>query len=63
MPAKSKAQFRFMQMIAHNPEKAKKAAPGLSSSEAQEYVDATPSYKNLPEKKGKFSRIRKALSK
>ena len=53
MPARSRAQFRFMQWIAHG----KGSAPGLSRSEAKEFVDATPSYKALPEKKdGKGAR-------
>lgn len=46
MPAKSKAQFRFMQAIAHGSIK----KPGLSAKKAKEYVsDQSP--KDLPEKK------------
>jgi hypothetical protein len=49
MPAKSRAQFRFMQSVAHGDAK----APGLSKKEAKEFV-AGQSPKNLPEhKKGK----------
>ncbi len=47
MPARSKAQFRFMQWLAHGGQK--KGAP--SASVAKEFVEATPSYKALPEKK------------
>jgi len=46
MPAKSKAQFRFMQAVAHGGIK----KPGLSEATAKEYVSGqTP--KGLPEKK------------
>jgi hypothetical protein len=46
MPAKSKAQFRFMQAVAHGKAKSK----GLSVKEAKEYVKGQ-SPKGLPEKK------------
>ena len=48
MPAKatSKAQFRFMQAVAHG--KAKKKPKGLSRAEAKEYVGGQ-SPKGLPE--------------
>lgn len=46
MPAKSKAQFRYMQGVAHGSIKGK----GLSRAAAAEYV-AGQSPKNLPEKK------------
>jgi len=49
MPATSKAQFRFMQAVAHGSAK----APGLSKEKAAEYVSGQ-SPKGLPEKaKGK----------
>lgn len=48
MPAKSKAQFRFMEAIKHGNIK----KPGLSPSKAAEFTDTT-SYKSLPAKKGK----------
>lgn len=43
MPAKSKAQFRFMAAVEHGGIK----KPGLSPSKAAEFVD-TVSYKSLP---------------
>ena len=45
MPAVSKAQFRFMEGVAHGSIK----KPGLSASKAKEYVSGQ-SPKNLPEK-------------
>lgn len=48
MPAKSKAQYRFMQAAAHNPKFAKKA--GIKPSVAAEFVSGQ-SPKGLPEKK------------
>jgi len=48
MPAKSKAQFRFMQAVAHGKAKSK----GLSKEEAAEYVSGQ-SPKGLPERKKK----------
>ena len=48
MPAKSKAQFRYMQAVAHGT--AKKGHEGLSREEAKEYVSGQ-SQKGLPEKK------------
>ena len=47
MPAKSKAQFRFMEAVAHGGIKKK----GLSASQAKEYV-AGQDYGKLPAKKG-----------
>ncbi len=47
-PAKSKAQFRFLQAVAHGDAK----APGLSKGKAAEFV-AGQSPKKLPEHKGK----------
>lgn len=62
MPAVSKRQFRFMQMIAYNKEKAKQY--GISQEKAKEFIEANKgkmSYNNLPESKEenkKFKRIR-----
>lgn len=55
MPAKSKAQFRLMQAVAHNPAIAKKT--GISKSVGEEFVSATKAPKKLPEtmKKGGVS--------
>jgi len=39
-----------MQMMAHNPEKAKKKN-GISPSKAKEFIDKTKSFKKLPESK------------
>ena len=52
MPATSKKQFRFLQMLAHNPEKAKKK--GMKPVAAKEYIShnkGAMAYKNLPSKK------------
>lgn len=48
MPTKSKAQFRFMQAVAHGSARAK--PKGLSREEAREYVSGQ-SPKRLPERK------------
>lgn len=48
MPAKSKAQFRYMEGVAHGSIKAK----GLSRSQAAEYVRGQ-SPKGLPERKSR----------
>jgi len=48
MPAKSKAQFRFMQAVAHGGVK----KPGLSAGKAAEYVSGQ-SPKGLPAKVSK----------
>ena len=45
MPVKSKSQMRFMQGVAHGNIK----KPGLSASQAQEFIDKTKK-KKLPEK-------------
>ena len=58
MPVKSKSQMRFMQAIAHGSLK----EPGLSPEVAKEYVSGQTT-KGLPEKVGKFSKIRQALGK
>lgn len=49
MPAKSKAQLKFMQAAAHNPRFAKKA--GIPQATAREFVQATPKGKKLPARK------------
>ncbi len=49
MPAKSKAQFRLMAAAEHNPAFAKKV--GIKPSTGKDFVEATKSYKALPEKK------------
>lgn len=48
MPAQSRAQFRFLQALIHG--KLKKKVSGLSKEKAQEFIDKTSNYKNLPEK-------------
>jgi len=53
MPAQSKAQFKFMEMIAHNPKKMKNKPKSLSSEQAKEFLSKNKgkySYKNLPNK-------------
>lgn len=50
MPVKSKKQWRFMEMLAHNPEKARKKG-SISPSKAKEFINKTKSYKKLPESK------------
>ena len=47
MPAKSKAQFRFMAAAAHGKVK------GISPKIGKEFVHKTSSYKSLPARKGK----------
>lgn len=62
MPSSSKAQFRFMQMLAHNKKRAKKE--GLSPEKAKEYVSKNvgeKSYENLPEKSNKFKKLKSKL--
>lgn len=59
MPATSKAQFRLMKAVEHNPKVAKKI--GMSPSQAAEYTESNEgkkSYKKLPARKcggGKMS--------
>lgn len=48
MPAVSKQQFRFLQALAHEPGKMKNKPEGMSPAQAQEFINATPSYKELP---------------
>lgn len=47
MPAKSKAQFRFMKAVEHGYIEVK----GLSEHKAAEYTSENKSLKKLPEKK------------
>lgn len=52
MPALSKAQLRFFQILAHNKKLAKQK--GMTSGQAKEYVSKNigeKSYSNLPERK------------
>lgn len=52
MPATSKAQFRLMKAVEHNPKVAKKI--GMSSEKAAEYTSSNvkkKAYSKLPEKK------------
>lgn len=51
MPAVSKAQLRFMAAVASG--RARKKPKGLSRAEASEFVHATPSAKELPERVSK----------
>lgn len=48
MPAKSQAQFKFMQGISHGMKPMKSLGP--SKKTAKEFVDATPDMKKLPKK-------------
>lgn len=41
MPAKSAAQYNFMQMIAHGGKKKKKGLPGPSKEVASEFINRT----------------------
>lgn len=42
MPVKSGKQYRFMQMMAHNPEKARGINTGPSKEVAREMIEKTP---------------------
>lgn len=57
MPAKSKAQYRFMEAIAHKGIK----KSGLSVAKAKKFVK-DQKYSELPEESKKFSKIKKAIS-
>lgn len=48
MPAKSKAQNRLMQAVAHNPKFAKKV--GIPQKVGKEFSDKTKTTKGLPER-------------
>jgi hypothetical protein len=45
MPAKSAKQYRFMQMMAHNPEKKRTSGKGPSPAVAREFIEKTPKKK------------------
>ena len=60
MPAKSKAQYGFMQAVAHG--KARKKPKGLSKAEAKEFVEGQ-SPKGLPKKVSKRKKFEKKVSK
>ena len=60
MPAKSKAQFKFMKAA----EKGNVKAPGLSKKEAKEFTAGQDNYKSLPDKKSdRFKKLKKKMSK
>ena len=42
MPAKSAKQYRFMQMMAHNPGKKRGKGAGPSPEIAREFIEKTP---------------------
>jgi hypothetical protein len=41
MPAKSAKQYRFMQMMAHSPERKRTTGAGPSPEVAKEFIDKT----------------------
>ncbi len=45
MPVKSAKQYKFMQMMAHNPEKKRTKGPGPSQAVAEEMIHKTPASK------------------
>ena len=57
-PARSKAQFRYMQGICNGSIEPPK---GITRAKACEYVEGQKNYKNLPEKKSARPRIREQL--
>lgn len=63
MPAKSKAQFRFLEALIHGG--LKSPPEGFSKPQAQEFIDKTSSYRDLPEKAvpGKYPKLKKAWTK
>lgn len=54
MPATSKAQFRYMEMIAHGGKP--RGGGGPSKAVAGEFVGKTGGYKSLPEKANPYGR-------
>lgn len=52
MPAKSAAQYRFMQMIAHNRDKKNKPGVGPSKEVAQEFIRKTSASKRKEYSRG-----------
>jgi hypothetical protein len=61
LPATSKAQARFMNMIAHSPEMARQA--GVPQSVGKEFSTSGSRYKSLPERKGDNVAKKKFLKK
>jgi hypothetical protein len=61
MPAVSEAQYRLMQMVAHNPAAAKRT--GIPQSVGQEYAQATPNPANLPQRATKGQKLAALLQK
>ncbi len=64
MPASSKKMKRFMEAVQHNKEFADKV--GVPQSVGEEMTKGNvgkKSYKNLPESKGPFSKLKKKLKK
>lgn len=53
MPAKSKAQYRYMQAMLDEDAKPRKGKSRPSKATAREFVKKTPSPKSLPERKRK----------
>ena len=53
MPARSKAQYNYMQMMAHNPKKKKSKGAGPSPEVAKEFIEKTSK-----EKRKQFARKR-----
>lgn len=48
---RSKSQWRFMEMLKHNPEKMKNKPEGLSKAKASEFISSTKTpYNKLPDK-------------
>ena len=63
MPARSKAQFRYLEMLKHSPDKVKNGG-SMSPPKVDEYLSENTgekAYKNLPEKVGepkkRFSKL------
>ena len=54
MPAKSAKQYRFMQMMAHSPEKKRKTDAGPSPEVAKKFINETS-----PEKRKMFAKGKK----
>lgn len=61
MPATSKAQARFMNMVAHSPEMAEKT--GVPQSVGKEFSTKGERYKSLPERKADAPKKKKFLNK
>lgn len=64
MPAVSKKQFKFMQMVIHNKKNMKNKPKSLSSEEAKEFIShntGSNSYNELPEKVNKKKTIKDYL--